>query len=330
MSDTLPKLLQEIHSVETPSELNSKLSNFESRIAAILSVSPDQKNYYINHTGRELYRKLYNFGLTHLISYSYDSGFRPNLPEWTPAYPTETLAWYDASDSSTITASSNIISQVDDKSGNNFNLSILTPSKTGPKTGIETLNGLNVFTWDTVGQVLENNSFSYDQNSNGLYFAIIFKCIIDGTQDFVLAGTELNTPGNRMAVRRNGNVNSVQIIGGSGTGANKVLGSSPGSVPEGQDFLIASKFNGSNSHIRINGGLARSGDIGTNTFSSLNIGSNESETSPIKGYIAEVIFFTGSSDEEKTEGYLAHKWDLVPLLPSSHPYKKDPPFIFGV
>lgn len=330
MPDTLPKLLQEIHSVETPSELNSKLSNFESRISTILSASPDQKNYYVNHTGRELYRKLYNFGLSHLISYSYDSGFRPNLPEWTPASPANTLAWYDASDSSTITASSNIISQVDDKSGNNFNLNVLTGGKTGPKTGIQTLNDLNVFTWDTVGQVLENNSFSYDQNSNGLYFAIIFKCIIDNTQDFVLAGTESTSAGNRMAVRRNGTINSIQIIGGSGTGSNIVLGSSPGSVPEGQDFLVASKFNGANSHIRIDGELLKSGNIGTNAFSSLNIGANEAESSPIKGYIAEIVFSTGSSDEEEVEGYLAHKWGLESKLPSSHPYKKVSPFIFDV
>lgn len=239
---------------------------------------------------------------------------------WSPK-ETDLVSWYDASDTSTITASSNIISQVDDKSGNGFHLNVLTANRTGPKTGIETLNSLNVFTWDTIGQVLENDSFSYDQNSNGLYFAIIFKCIIDNAQDFVLAGTESVTAGNRMAVRRNGNVNSLQAIGGSGTGSNIILGSSPGSVPEGQDFLVVSKFNGSNSHIRIDGELVKSGNIGTNVFSSLNIGSNESEASPIKGYIAEVIFFTESSDEEKIEGYMAHKWGTASNLAESHPYK---------
>jgi hypothetical protein len=243
-----------------------------------------------------------------------------NFTPWVPIM-SSLIAWYDASDISTITESAGIVSQVDDKSGNGFHLNVLTAGKTGPKTGIETLNGLNVFTWDTIGQVLENDSFSYDQNSNGLYFAIIFKCIIDNTQDFVLAGTENSAPGNRMAVRRNGNVNSLQIIGGSGTGSNIPLSSSPGSIPEGQDFLIVSKFNGSNSHIRIDGELVKSGNIGTNAFLSLNIGSNESETSPINGYIAEVVFFTESSDEEKIEGYMAHKWGASSKLPQGHPYK---------
>jgi hypothetical protein len=242
---------------------------------------------------------------------------------WSPK-ETDLVCWYDASDASTITSSSNIISQVDDKSGNGFHLNVLTSSKTGPKTGIQTLNGLNVFTWDTVGQVLENNSFSYNQNSNGLYFAIIFKCITDNAQDFVLAGTEVNTPGNRMALRRNANINSLQIIGGSGTGSNTILGSPRDSAPEGEDFLVVSKFNGSNSHIRIDGELAKSGNIGTNAFSSLNIGANETESSPIKRYIAEVVFFTESSDEEKVEGYMAHKWGTASNLPESHSYKYYP------
>jgi hypothetical protein len=79
MSDTLPKLLQEIHSVKTPSELNSRFPEFQSRIAAILFEQPSEENYYVNHTGRELFRKLYNYGLEHLITDPYDSGFRPIL-----------------------------------------------------------------------------------------------------------------------------------------------------------------------------------------------------------------------------------------------------------
>lgn len=79
MPDTLPKLLQEIHSVRTPSELNTRFPDFQSRIATILFEHPSEENYYVNHTGRELFRKLYNYGLDHLITDSYDSGFRPIL-----------------------------------------------------------------------------------------------------------------------------------------------------------------------------------------------------------------------------------------------------------
>lgn len=45
------------------------------------------------------------------------------------------------------------------------------------------------------------------------------------------------------------------------------------------------------------------------------------------GTIAEVLIWAGgsTSDREKAEGYLAHKWGLTASLPSGHPYKTTPP-----
>jgi hypothetical protein len=46
------------------------------------------------------------------------------------------------------------------------------------------------------------------------------------------------------------------------------------------------------------------------------------------GTIAEVIMFTSaltSSQRQQVEGYLAHKWNLINLLPSSHGYIKITP-----
>lgn len=77
MEDTLPSLLQEIHSISTPDILSAKLSDIRSRINTILSADSSQTNYYNNHTGRELNRKLYTFGLSSQIVGDYDSGFRP-------------------------------------------------------------------------------------------------------------------------------------------------------------------------------------------------------------------------------------------------------------
>ena len=260
---------------------------------------------------------------------AYQTKFYPNTElknfqnRWTPE-EASTFAWYDASDISTITESAGIVSQVDDKSDNGFHLNVLTANKVGPKTGVETLNNLNVLTWDLPAQVLENNSFAYDQNSNGLYLAVIFKCNINNQQDFIIAGTENSGPGNRMSVRRNGNLNSIQILGGSGTGSNNSLGTPQNTANEGEDLLLVVKFNGSNSTIRIDGEIENSGNIGTNPFSSLNVGANESEVQSINGYIAELVFFEDSSVQEKMEGYLAHKWGTSNNLPVSHPYKYQP------
>ena len=239
---------------------------------------------------------------------------------WSPTVAS-LFAWYDASDISTITESAGVVSQVDDKSDNGFHLNVLTANKVGPKTGVETLNNLNVLTWDLPAQVLENNFFAYDQNSKALYFAVIFKCNINNQQDFIIAGTENSGPGNRMSVRRNSNLNSIQILGGSGAGSSNSLGTPQNTANEGEDLLLVVKFNGSNSTIRINGEIENSGNIGTNPFSSLNVGANESELAPINGYIAELVFFEDSSAQEKMEGYLAHKWGTSSKLPQGHPYK---------
>jgi hypothetical protein len=75
---TLQELLQYIHSIPTPEELELELDSIRTNIDnAITNGDGFQANYYKNHTGRELFRKLYNFGLEHLIFDEYDSGFRP-------------------------------------------------------------------------------------------------------------------------------------------------------------------------------------------------------------------------------------------------------------
>lgn len=245
---------------------------------------------------------------------------------WTPSrIPTK--LWYDAADLSTITASSNIISEVKDKSGNNFHLTVITLGKFGPKTGTRTLSGMNVFAWDGADQILENNNFFHNQASIALFVSIVFKADTNADQDFLLAGTESVTPGERMSIRRVFNGDRMQILGGSGTGSNIALTSNTGTAPEGEDFILTAKMNAASSTIRLDGQLAKSGNIGTNPLDSLNIGGNAVESQNLYGYIAEIIFFTDASQQLIVEGYLAHKWGLQSKLPSSHLYKNSEPTI---
>lgn len=57
------------------------------------------------------------------------------------------LAWYDASDTATLTVASNLVSQWNDKSGNGYNLTQGT-SVERPDSGLTTRNGLNVVDFD--------------------------------------------------------------------------------------------------------------------------------------------------------------------------------------
>lgn len=76
---SLEMTLSQIHSTKTAQELSDNLSVYKSQIKGILDLNIEsQSTYYKNHTGRELFRKLYNFDLSHLIPTTYDAGFRPD------------------------------------------------------------------------------------------------------------------------------------------------------------------------------------------------------------------------------------------------------------
>jgi len=77
---TLQEINNTIHCIPTSSELESSLASLKTSISTAINNGDIEFNaqYYRNHTGRELFRKLNNFGLASLIFDDYDSGFRPN------------------------------------------------------------------------------------------------------------------------------------------------------------------------------------------------------------------------------------------------------------
>lgn len=239
---------------------------------------------------------------------------------WTPTQ-IPTVFWYDPSDAATITTSGATVTQVLDKSGNGYTLSVTTPGKTGPTIGTRTLNGLNVFEYALVepnNQVLENDSFSYNQAATPLCLAMIVRCDDEGLTeaDFIFSGTETVTP--RIAFRRT-TVSSLEILSAS------VLSTPLGVAPEDQTMLLLAKFNSTTSTIRKDGTQLAAGNIGTVPFSSMNIGASEGEAQAVEGYIAEIVSFADPTKQEIVEGYLAWKWGLQGSLPPTHPYKNFPP-----
>lgn len=57
------------------------------------------------------------------------------------------------------------------------------------------------------------------------------------------------------------------------------------------------------------------------------LGSNNSLNAVFDGYIAEVVLMNGidTTNRDKVEGYLAHKWGITSVLDAGHPYKSSPP-----
>lgn len=82
---------------------------------------------------------------------------------------------------------------------------------------------------------------------------------------------------------------------------------------------------------------AQSSSLGANTYTAAtevhlgnNAYSNPSVGQMFSGTMHEILILTdnaSTSDREKVEGYLAHKWGLEGDLPSGHPYKSAPPTV---
>lgn len=253
------------------------------------------------------------------------SGFRSSAV-WTPA-EIVTTAWFDAADSNTITLASGV-SVWSDKSGNIRHASQgVTSYRPGispwddEKDAID-FGGNNracllfdhpAFTYSdrmVIHAVCEPSTYASRQTllrrgygQDTLDFGVTDRLIMrdDNTDDYLAEGDWQRgtkqfmscgyTTGGEIFIKRNGVVE-----------ASNAVSFTPRQID--QEVFI---------------GTGPSGD-GSTTPTTLDWG--------FDGLIAELIVVTATENElenEKIEGYLAHKWGLAGELPSGHPYKNKAP-----
>ena len=219
--------------------------------------------------------------------------------------------WLDAADSSTISHSSNAVSQWNDKSGNGRHATILLGSPT-----LNSTSGPNNKPVIEIRRAGGNDALS-----------------IGGTAFFAKE---------HYYVFRSVNANFDYYGGVLGHG-----GSSPGSRQSNYLFRSGQKYF---HHDILPEGVSKNGialggnfSLGTiNQFMILKLTNTDTNVGPHSNYrvgtvaegfcasidIAEIIAFSTSLSQEKAnkiEGYLAHKWGLSGALASSHPYKLGTP-----
>ena len=244
------------------------------------------------------------------------------LIDWTPTNSTVNVSgWWDASDESTLTIqNTNEVTQWADKSTENYDLSVLNSSATGPLTG-RTLNGLRVLEWDNtnptaVGTVMERAAFNWDQQNIEMNAYMVIHFDDEGAlndQDFLFEGS--TTTSNRLFARVSGD-GKIQVNG---------MTSVTGVISEGNTYVITLTINGNNSLIRVNGVQVASGTANNNPMVELNIGANTNQSQGLDGFIAEIVMTDDRSSTELIEGYLAHKWGLSSSLDSGHQYSQSTP-----
>lgn len=210
--------------------------------------------------------------------------------------------WLDASDETTITASSGAVSQWDDKSGNGNHVSQGTAAAQ-PTTGTRTLNAQNVIDFDgtdnmrsltSVGVPQPWTSFvavRWDAGGGTAPYAIADRTGFDGLVSL------LNTDDIRM------------FAGSNFQFATSITLDAP--------HVVAAVYNGASSVGAIDGS-ATTGNPGTNLWNLIRLGSSGSSpgdsSGTLDGFIAEVLVYDSAlstADRETVESYLASKWGVT-------------------
>ena len=225
--------------------------------------------------------------------------------------------WLDASDSSTVTHTSNAVTQWRDKSGNANHMS----GSDAPTTSTRLLNGKNVIDFD--GNDYFESSAAY---ASGNDFSILMVAGIDSID---------NENDSIFAIRQEAGHPSFQIRAESsssfqisfyqdGMGTDKQFSSSTQHGPSIYEFV----FNDSTNLLEV---FLDGTTLGTTAYTStpnqgnkLTIFANRGKNQGLDGFVAEMITTTSAlstMERQKIEGYLAHKWGLTGKLPSAHPFK---------
>jgi hypothetical protein len=245
---------------------------------------------------------------------------------WTPVSLTNNVFWIDANNSSSLTISGGEVTEVQDLSGNNFD--VTPPSSSyNPTIASTTQNGKTLIEFDGTDH-LANNSITTPTSGNLQAFIVCEATGIVNGNDSILSMDASNNDWQLCAGSSSlfqGQIKGVNI-GESSTGVGN-------ESPSGMHIWNASfDYDSGEYLLRIDGDQLGGTSIKnyTTKMSSsmhLRVFANRSSWDSPGGKVAEVIIYEDVTEgqRQKVEGYLAHKWGLEGLLDSAHPYKSNAP-----
>jgi hypothetical protein len=231
---------------------------------------------------------------------------------FSPAAQPELKLWLDASDSSTLTHSSNAVTQWRDKSGNDYHAG--APSNEAPTTGAASMNGKNVLTWADGKRM--KSSTPANANWQDVYVVARWTGGSTFTNHNGIFGGSTGATGNEGAVMNSSTGNTMW----SGWANNKHLNGTSVSLTAQVLPTMSSPFLFS---------FSKDTAVSATGYA---IGDDRWYSREWVGHFAEVLAFGSKlpdATRQKIEGYLAHKWGLSGNLPSNHPYKLAHPLSTG-
>lgn len=238
-------------------------------------------------------------------------------------------AWYDASDTSTITVSGSAVTQWNDKSANAYNLTQSTAAYR-PLSGTRTLNSKNVIDFDGSNDLLKAataSNWTFLSNSGGSSIFLVIQCDTSSTYQYILSTLfegSSSYVGMTFSRRTDDKTDLFVRNGNSGNGA---IGSNDqGTLTDATAIYYTALLSPNNGTTadraisRVSGGA----EIKNNTLTQSPSAGNASIPLHIGDYadggglgfngaIGEILFYDSvlsASDRAKNESYLKTKWGL--------------------
>lgn len=240
---------------------------------------------------------------------------------WTPADLAGLLLWYDPSDSTTVTEAAGLVSQLDDKSGNDFH-AVQAVGSEQPQIGVEQVNGLDVITSSVGKDLIVPPSIGISGVQPRTLFGVYRKDSIGGTNtaenDALLAiNRGSNTAGSRWTLRGVNDNLRIEVEGG---------GYNESATDVSVTSVVGVRFSGTGlqNHLLFQNGTSYNV---TNSEAMNTDDSNENTLGlSLDGIFGEVVLTNtalSTEDRQYLEGYLAWKWGLQGDLSLDHPYRWD-------
>ena len=280
--------------------------------------------------------------------YATDTGslYVANNNNWTPTNGTNTFAWWDANDSSTITENS--LSEITgwrDK----ISSKVLTPVSSTTFAGTVSagvLNSKDVIDLSADDHFVHEDLATHANYNGDLGVYIVAKVdVVDHGSDSVIsincntgatgAGADFQLDASHTSKFQ------ARLVVSNATGTNTTTASSNSTDKTGAYHIFEAIFDKSGTakfysyvdgtpYTNYSNGSSYTNNVGFGSGADLNVFTNRGVNRWPEGQVAEIICMADVGDREKVEGYLAHKWGLAANLPSNHTYKSSAPIIGSV
>jgi hypothetical protein len=257
---------------------------------------------------------------------------------WTFAHTT-TAAWYSAADTSTITASSNLATQWNEKKGNGINLAASGSQRPTLVSNVQ--NGRSILRLNGTSNFMFNSSAAMMRGVSGATLIMVCRRAANVASAVTMLSIATTGPSTRallgMRNAANGASNEGLVAGGRRLAANTFQGA--GNSAYSSSFIIAiAVFDYSAATLTVfqNGTQTATRSFQTagvteNNAGQLYIGSNADGLSAFfNGDIAEAAVIhsaVGTTLRQQAEGYLGHEWGINGSLATGHPFLTLPPYL---